>query len=60
VLDYDARAVRFRHTDYDLAAAAARMRATAYPLADDFAAQNVLQVPTEQQALDVLVRAALR
>jgi putative phosphoesterase len=40
-----------RHTGYDLADAAARVRATGYPEAEEFAARNVLRAPTEQETL---------
>ena len=40
-----------RHTRYDLDAAAARIRASAYPQAEAFAAGNVLRPPAE---LDML------
>jgi predicted phosphodiesterase len=39
--------VELRHTPYDVAAAAARIRATPYPQAEDFAARYVLQPPSE-------------
>lgn len=45
-----------RHTLYDLAAAAARIRDTAYPQAQEFAARNVLQPPTEAESLAALSR----
>ena len=48
-----------RRTDYDLARAAAAVRQTAYPLADDFAANNILQPPTEQAMLDAFSRVAI-
>jgi predicted phosphodiesterase len=51
--------VRLMHTDYDLARAAERIRATHYPQADEFAAQYVLQSPTEETMLDVYSRAEL-
>ncbi|MEZ5289082.1 MAG: hypothetical protein R2712_30620 [Vicinamibacterales bacterium] len=38
-------------TAFDLAAAAARIRATAYPGADAFATQHVLAPPSEAQML---------
>src|SRR5262245_17667984 len=44
-------AVEFQRTDYDLDAAARRIRATTYPLAEEFAAKNVLEPPTEEQML---------
>jgi predicted phosphodiesterase len=43
--------VEFRHTDYDYEAAAAAVRATSYPRAEAVAAENVLRVPTREQAL---------
>lgn len=52
--------VEFRRTPYDLAAAAARIRATGYPLAEDFAARNVLQAPSEREMLEAFARAELR
>jgi diadenosine tetraphosphatase ApaH/serine/threonine PP2A family protein phosphatase len=48
----------FRHTAYDLDAAAARIRATAYPQAADFAANNVLSPPPEDRMLELFTRAA--
>ena len=45
--------VQFRHTRYDLAAAAARIRATAYPQAVDFAENNVLNPPSEEPMLEL-------
>jgi predicted phosphodiesterase len=45
--------VELRRTAYDLEAAAHRIRATSYPAAEEFAAKNVLEPPTEQQMLDV-------
>lgn len=44
-------AIEFRHTDYDLAAAAERIRATNYIQAEDFAARYVLNPPSEEQML---------
>jgi len=51
--------VELRHTRYDLEAAAARIRATAYPEAEAFAARNVLQPPTEADMLDAWAGAEL-
>lgn len=45
--------IMFRHTLYDLTQAAERIRSTDYPQADDFATNNVLQPPTEEEALAV-------
>ena len=49
-----------RCTTYDLERAAARIRATAYPQAEEFAAHNVLAPPTEGAMLETFSRAALR
>ena len=46
--------VELRHTAYDLARAAERMRATTYP--EDFAARYVLNPPAAEQMLDVFRR----
>jgi putative phosphoesterase len=43
--------VEFRHTEYDLGRAAAAIRATSYPLAEELAAKNVLVVPSREEAL---------
>jgi predicted phosphodiesterase len=51
--------VELRRTGYDLEAAARRIRATSYPAADEFAAKNVLQPPTEQQMLEVFSKVEL-
>jgi putative phosphoesterase len=48
--------VQFRHTRYDRTQAAARILATDYPQARDFAANNVLQPPSEAEALEVFTR----
>jgi diadenosine tetraphosphatase ApaH/serine/threonine PP2A family protein phosphatase len=42
-----------RRTDYDLAAAAERVRASAYPQAEGFAAGNILSPPSAEQMLQV-------
>jgi len=52
--------VELRRTQYDLTRAAERIRSTQYPQARDFAAQSVLQPPSEEQMLEVLTRAELR
>jgi predicted phosphodiesterase len=49
--------VQLRHTTYDLDAAAARVRATNYPDAADFAARYVLQPPSADEMLEVFSRA---
>ena len=52
--------VQLRRTDYDLAAAAGRIRATEYPQADDFAARYILNPPAEEQMLAAYARAELQ
>jgi putative phosphoesterase len=52
--------VAFKHTNYDLANAAARIRDTEYPRAHEFAARNVVQPPSEGEMLDLFGRAELR
>lgn len=51
--------VEFRHTPYDLAAAANRIRATAYPQAREFAEHNVLTPPNESEMLERFTTASL-
>ena len=41
--------VELRHTRYDFAAAARRVRATAYPQAEEFAAGNIVCPPSEEE-----------
>jgi putative phosphoesterase len=48
--------IQFRQTNYDLANAAERIRSSAYPQAEDFAARNILNPPTEQQMLEIFTR----
>lgn len=52
----DATGPHFMHTPYDLADAAARIRATAYPGAEAFATNHVLHSPSEEAMLAVLER----
>jgi putative phosphoesterase len=52
--------IELRHTAYDLAAAAERIRATAYPQAQDFALHNVLQPLSEAKALEGFARVELK
>lgn len=49
----------FRHTEYDLADAAVRVRATAYPQAEAFAAGSILAPPTEEAMLTAFAKVAL-
>jgi predicted phosphodiesterase len=52
--------VQLRHTRYDLAKAAERIRDTKYPQAQDFAARNVLEPPSEVETLEAFARVELR
>jgi putative phosphoesterase len=52
--------VQLRHTPYDLAQAAGRIRATPYPQAEEFAAHSVLRPPSEEAMLEVFTKAELR
>ena len=52
--------VELRRTAYDLEEAAARIRATDYPGAVEFAAHNVLHPPSESEMLEALTRAGSR
>jgi predicted phosphodiesterase len=51
--------IGLRRTDYDLKAAADRIRATKYPLADDFASKNVLSTPSMESMLTAFASAEL-
>ena len=46
--------IEFRRTDYDLEAAAAQIRLTGYPEAEQFATNNVLNPPREEQMLQIM------
>jgi predicted phosphodiesterase len=52
--------VQLRHTPYDLAKAAERIRSSSYPQAQDFAAHNVLQPPSEEEMLGAFSKAELK
>ena len=52
--------IQFRHTRYDLTRASECIRDTDYPHAQEFAARNVLQPPSEAEMLEVFSRAELR
>lgn len=52
--------VQLRHTRYDLAKAAGRIRATQYPQAEEFAERNVLQPPSEEKMLELFGRVELK
>jgi predicted phosphodiesterase len=52
--------VEFRQTLYDFTKAAERIRATSYPQAEAFAAQNILQPPSRDKMLAAFTRAELK
>jgi putative phosphoesterase len=52
--------VQLRHMPYDFAKAAERIRDTKYPQAQEFAARNVLQPPSEAETLEAFSRVELR
>jgi diadenosine tetraphosphatase ApaH/serine/threonine PP2A family protein phosphatase len=52
--------IQLRHTEYDLAKAAQRIRETQYPQAGDFADNNVLTTPSEPAMLEAYGRFELR
>jgi hypothetical protein len=52
--------IELRRTTYDLAKAAERVRQTTYSQAEDFAANNILQPPSEKQMLELFARAEVR
>ena len=51
--------VELKRTSYNLANAAQRIQATAYPQAQAFAEQNVLHPPSEEKMLEAFARAEL-
>jgi predicted phosphodiesterase len=51
--------VHLRRTEYDREAAAERIRATEYPQAEQYAAGNVLEPPTEEAMLEAFSRSEL-
>jgi diadenosine tetraphosphatase ApaH/serine/threonine PP2A family protein phosphatase len=52
--------VHLRHTLYDLTTAAERIRATKYPQAQEFAAHNVLQPPSEEETVQAFTQVGLK
>ena len=52
--------IQLRRTVYDLTKAAERIRATAYPQAEEFAERSILHPPSEQQMLELFARAELK
>jgi predicted phosphodiesterase len=53
-------AIEPRRTDYDLEAAATRIRALDWPSAEEFASENVIEVPSVKEAMDFLRKAEAR
>jgi hypothetical protein len=51
--------VQLRHTHFDLAKAADRIRRTKHPQAQDFAERNILQPPSEKDTLNAFARVEL-
>jgi hypothetical protein len=52
--------VQFRHTSYDLADAARRVRQSGYPQAEEFAGRDILNPRAEAEMLEALGKAELR
>ena len=52
--------IHLRHTPYDLEQAAERIRATQYPQAAEFAANNVLRPPAASHMIDAFEKAAVK
>jgi predicted phosphodiesterase len=52
--------VEFRHSPYDLAEAAERIRKTDYPQAEDFVARYILQPPSEEDMLKAFARVEVK
>ncbi len=52
--------VQLRRTYYDVEKAAARVRATTYPMKEEFASTSVLQPPTEEATLKLFAAAAMK
>jgi len=52
--------VEFRCTEYDFEKAAAIIRDTEYPEAENFATKHILNPPTEEQMLEILRRAEIK
>jgi len=55
----DARKMELRRTAYDLQAAAARIRQTKYPLADEMASKNILASPDMATMIEAFSKAEL-
>ncbi len=48
----DTQGIEFRRTEYDLEQAAQQVRASGYPQADEFADENLLKVPSAEEAME--------
>jgi hypothetical protein len=49
--------VTFQRTAYDAQVAARRIRQSSWPGAEEFAARNVIAVPTEAEAMEFFAKA---
>lgn len=56
----DQQGVEFRRTEYDLETAARQVRESGYPQAQEFAAENMLKVPTAEEATEYFERMAAK
>lgn len=54
----DSQRVEFRRTEYNLEQAAQQVRESGYPQAGEFAGENLLKVPTAQEAMEYFERMA--
>jgi predicted phosphodiesterase len=52
--------IQLRHTAYDLAEAAARVRSTRYPQAEEFATRSILEPPSEEEMLRAFTNISFR
>jgi putative phosphoesterase len=52
--------IQLRHTPYNLARVAERIRATKYPQAEEFAARNILKPPSERETLEAFSKVELK
>jgi predicted phosphodiesterase len=52
--------VQLRYTAYDVVGAAQRVRATSYPQAEEFAARNIVDSPSEADMLKAITAVSLR
>jgi putative phosphoesterase len=52
--------IQLRHTQYNMARAAERIRATRYPQAEEFAARNILKPPSERETIEAFSKFELK